>query len=50
MDSPDEKEIPLMYEFFGPNLQYNVSFQLNSSITPHAYVDKIHEAVFNLPP
>jgi hypothetical protein len=49
VDSPDTREIPLSFEFFGANLTYNVSFDINSSIFPHAYVNKEHQAIFNWP-
>lgn len=49
VDSPDKREIPLAFEFFGANLTYNVSFDINSSIFPHAYVNKEHQAVFKWP-
>lgn len=49
VDSPDEREIPLTYEFFGPNLTYNVKFD-TSGPAPYSYVDKKHKAVFNWPP
>lgn len=50
VDSPDETEIPLSYEFFGSNLTYNAKFDNASTVAPYAYVDKQHKATFNLPP
>ncbi len=29
------------------NLTYNISFDVNSSILPRTYVDKVHQAIFN---
>lgn len=49
VDSPDEKEIPLSYEFFGFNLTYNTKFETTGP-APYSYVDKWHKAVFNWPP
>ena len=39
VDSPDETEIQLGYEFLGPNLSYNVIFQTAGN-PPYSYVDK----------
>jgi hypothetical protein len=50
VDSPDEREIPLTYEFFGSNLTYNAKFDTKSAVAPYAFVDKQHKAVFNWPP
>jgi len=47
VDSPDEQIIDLTREFYGMNLTYNISFEVNSSLLPRTYVDKIHQAVFN---
>jgi hypothetical protein len=49
VDSPDEQEIPLSYEFFGSNLTYNTKFETEGP-APFAFVDKRHKAVFNWPP
>jgi hypothetical protein len=46
VDSPDEQIIDLTREFYGMNLTYNISFEVNSSLLPRAYVDKFHRATF----
>ena len=38
-----------MYEFFGPNITYNVTFE-NSNDTVKSYIDKQHKANVQLPP
>ena len=50
VDSPDESEVMLDYEFFGPFINYNVSFAVeNSSILPKFYLNKQHKATVNFP-
>jgi len=46
VDSPDSLEIPLAYEFLGPNLTYKAELSSDSPIFPYQYVDKQHKAVF----
>lgn len=48
VDTPDEREIPLGFEFFGANLTYNVTFE-TSGTPPHSFVDKQHEANIKWP-
>lgn len=50
VDSPDNREIPLAYEFFGFNLTYEAKFESSSPILPFQYINKQHKAVFNWPP
>ncbi len=50
VDAPDKWELDnLEWQFFGPNLTYNVKYDINSSILPRTYIDKQHKASIQWP-
>ena len=49
VDSPESLSVPLSFEFFGANLTYDATFEVNSSTKPYSYVDKQHQAIFKFP-
>lgn len=50
VDAPDKYEQDLQWSFFGPNLTYDVSYDINSSIIPRHYIDKQHPGYIDWPP
>lgn len=49
VDAPDKYEKDLEWSFFGPNLSYDVAFDINSSIVPRTYINKQHPGYIQWP-